>query len=192
MYTMLIGALAGIATLTGLLNAWDHPVLSTIAAVLVFFVVMLVINLLFRKKIQAVFEVAQQHVMDAQEEIQRQIRMMQAKNMTGGKAAQKKMEKKQEEGFLKAIESLDAVHPYERWNLLAGKQANTLRARLYYQIRDFENADKYFDNILPMRVQPDPLIACMRLAGCGRTSARTRWRSSTSRRSRPSRTRRAP
>jgi tetratricopeptide (TPR) repeat protein len=74
------------------------------------------------------------------------------------------MEKKQADGFLKAIESLDGVKPFERWNLLAGKQANTLRARLYYQIRDFENADKCFDNILPARLQPDPLIACMRIA----------------------------
>jgi tetratricopeptide (TPR) repeat protein len=161
---MLIAALASIATLTGLLNVWDHPVWSTIFAILVFFLVMLGISLLFRKKIQAVFEVAQQHVLDAQEEIQRQVRLMQAKNMTGGKSLQKQMEKKQADGFLKAIESLDGVKPFERWNLLAGKQANTLRARLYYQIRDFENADKYFDNILPLRVQPDPLIACMRLA----------------------------
>jgi len=162
-YTLLIAALAGIATVVGLVNIGDYPILSTLAGIVVFLAVMLGINLLFRKRIQAVFEAAQQHILDSQEDIQRQVRMIQARNMGASKGVQKQLEKTQADGFVEAIAALDAVKPYERWNFLVAKQANTLRARLYYQMRDYVNADKYFENILPLRVLPDPLIAAMRL-----------------------------
>ena len=163
MYTLLIAALAGIATTVGLLASWDHAILSVLAGMIAFVLVMVLAGLLFRKKIQAVFEAASQRVAAARDEVQRQIRMMQAKNMTGGKALQKQLESKQAEGIREAVAILDALKPYERWNLLVTKQANTFRANTYYQIRDFENADKCFEDILPLRLLPEPLIAAMRI-----------------------------
>jgi tetratricopeptide (TPR) repeat protein len=162
-YTLLIAALAGIVTAVGLISAWDRPILSTLAGLLVFLAVTLVVNLLFRKKIQAVFEAAQKHILDAQEDIQRQVRMIQAKNLGASKGLQKQLEKAQEDSFRQAIAVLDDANVYERWNFLVAKQANTLRARLYYQMRDNENTDRCFDNILPLRILHDPLIAAMRL-----------------------------
>lgn len=161
MYTLLIAALAGIATAGGLIASWDRPILSTLAGLLVFLAVTLGVNLLFRKKIQAVFEAAQKHILDAQEDIQRQVRMIQAKNLGASKGIQKQLEKTQEESFRLAIAELDNAGVYERWNFLVAKQANTLRARLYYQMRDNENTDRCFANILPLRILPDPLIASM-------------------------------
>lgn len=169
MYTLLIGAIAGIATATGLFNVWDYNILSVLAGMVVFLLVMVLTGLIFRKKIQAVFEAASQCVLASRDEIQRQVRLMQAKNMTGGKSLQKQLENKQAEGIREAIAMMDALKPYERWNVLVTKQANTFRANNYYQIRDFENADKCFENILPLRLMPEPLIAAMRLARLWKT-----------------------
>lgn len=163
MYTLLIAVLAGIATTAGLVASWGRPILATLAGLLVFLVVTFLVNLLFRKKIQAIFEAAQKHIVDAQEDIQRQVRMIQAKNLGASKGMQKQLEKAQEESFRQAIAALDDATPYQRWNFLVAKQANTLRARLFYQMRDFENADRCFADILPLRILPDPLIAAMRL-----------------------------
>ncbi|MBT3287954.1 MAG: hypothetical protein HN849_23810 [Victivallales bacterium] len=169
MYTLLIAAIAGIATATGLINAWDHNILSVLAGMIVFLLVMVLTGLIFRKKIQAIFEAASQRVLASRDEVQRQVRLMQAKNMTGGKSLQKQLENKQAEGIREAVAMMDALKPYERWNLLVTKQANTFRANNYYQIRDYENADKCFENILPLRLMPEPLIAAMRMARLWKT-----------------------
>lgn len=169
MYTLLIAAIAGIATATGLMNAWDHNILSVLAGMIVFLLVMVLTGLIFRKKIQAIFEAASQRVLASRDEVQRQVRLMQAKNMTGGKSLQKQLENKQAEGIREAVAMMDALKPYERWNLLVTKQANTFRANNYYQIRDYENADKCFENILPLRLMPEPLIAAMRMARLWKT-----------------------
>jgi len=168
-YTLLIAAIAGIATATGLMNAWDHNILSVLAGMIVFLLVMVLTGLIFRKKIQAIFEAASQRVLASRDEVQRQVRLMQAKNMTGGKSLQKQLENKQAEGIREAVAMMDALKPYERWNLLVTKQANTFRANNYYQIRDYENADKCFENILPLRLMPEPLIAAMRMARLWKT-----------------------
>jgi tetratricopeptide (TPR) repeat protein len=168
-YTLLIAAIAGIATATGLINAWDHNILSVLAGMIVFLLVMVLTGLIFRKKIQAIFEAASQRVLASRDEVQRQVRLMQAKNMTGGKSLQKQLENKQAEGIREAVAMMDALKPYERWNLLVTKQANTFRANNYYQIRDYENADKCFENILPLRLMPEPLIAAMRMARLWKT-----------------------
>lgn len=161
MYTLLIAALAGIVTVAGLASSWDHPILSALIGLVVFLGIMLGINLMFRKKIQAVFEAAQKHILDSQEGIQRQVRMIQARNLGASKGLQKQLEKTQADGFMEAIATLEAAKPYERWNFLVAKQANTLRARLYFQMRDYEHADPCFENMLPVRILPDPLIAAM-------------------------------
>ena len=57
------------------------------------------------------------------------------------------------------VAGLDRVKPMQKWNFLAEKQANTLRAQLYFQIREYEKADECFDRCLIM----DPLTLAMKM-----------------------------
>lgn len=161
MITLLIGLLAG-AVVGGLFHVSvpGHPVWSVVLGLVGFFGSTLAVNLRIKKKLEAIFQDVQACVEDSQSHLKRRVNMMQRKNMSGGKGLQRRLEKEQAAAIREAIAIIDRVDPYKPWNLLAERQANTLRAQLYYQIKDFENADRYLESAMLM----DPLIVAMKMA----------------------------
>lgn len=125
-----------------------------------FLVPAIVINLLVKKRMEAIFNDVQSHVEEMQDQMRRKINMMQTKMVSGGKGLQKRLEKEQAKSIREAIKILDRVSPLRKWNLLAERQENTLRAQMHYQIKEFEKADEYFKKCFIM----DPLTLAMKLS----------------------------
>jgi tetratricopeptide (TPR) repeat protein len=160
-FTLILGALVGVVIGVAVNVAWPgHPVVAALFSLAGFFGTSLIINLRVKKKLEAVFTDVQNHVQEVQDQLRRKITMIQNKNMSGGKGLQKRIEKEQADGIREALKIVDKADPLGRWNLLAQRQANTLRAQLCYQIKDFEKADRYFEKCLVM----DPVTLAMKMA----------------------------
>jgi len=158
--TVIIALLAGtgIGTLAGTLlgsNGWGITL-----GVVGFVLAAIPLNLWMKKRLEALFIDVQSKVEGTQDKLRRKITMMQTKMVSGGKGLQRRMEKEQAQGIRDALKTLDQVKRLQKWNFLAERQANTIRAQLCYQIKDFENADRYFKKCLVM----DPLTLAMKMA----------------------------
>ncbi|MGI6356046.1 MAG: hypothetical protein GX937_13010 [Lentisphaerae bacterium] len=159
MLTLVIGIVTAIVVWFGLNSAWPgHPVWNSIAAVVGFLGVGLVINLQIKKRLEAIFGEVQSSILETQEHLRRKINMLQNK-MQGGPRVQAMVEKEQAEAIMKAIKILDKVAPLKKWNLLAARQADTLRGQLLFQIKDFTAADPYLDKAIIL----DPVTLAMKM-----------------------------
>ena len=159
MLTLVIGILTAAAVWFGLHFAWPgHPFWNSVAALFGFLGVGLLINLQVKKRLEAIFGEVQSSILETQEHLRRKITMLQNK-MQGGPRVQAMVEKEQAEAIMKSIQILDKVTPLKKWNLLAVRQANTLRGQLLFQIKDFAAADPYLDKAIIM----DPVTLAMKM-----------------------------
>ncbi len=163
MLTIILGVVMGVVLAGGLELAWPgHPVVMGLAWLLGFFGTSIAINLIVRRRLEAIFKDVQAHIEETQGQLRRRIGLMQSRNMSGGKVLQKQLEQEQETAIRDAVAILDRVAPLKRWNLLAERQANTLKGQLYFQIKDFEAAGRCLDKSLVPT--PDPLTLAMKMA----------------------------
>jgi tetratricopeptide (TPR) repeat protein len=160
--TLALSLLTGVIFWFSLHALWPgHPVWNSLFGVLGFIGVSVLINLLMRKRLEAIFNDVQKSILETQERLKRKVTMLQNK-MQGGPRLQAQVEKEQAESIREAIGILDRVDPLKKWNVLAMRQANTLRGQLLFQIKDFEAADPFLDKALVL----DPLTLAMQM---------TRW-----------------
>lgn len=163
MLTVILSCLAGVVLAGGLGLVWPgHPVIRGLVGVVGFVGTSLGINLAIRRRMEAIFKEVQAHIETTQGQLRRRITTIQNRNMGGGKAIQKSLEQDQEKSIRDAIAIVDRVLPLKKWNLLAERQANTLKGQLYYQIKDFESAARCLDKSLVPT--PDPLTLAFRMA----------------------------
>ncbi len=162
MLTVILSCLAGIGLAAGLGAVWPgHPVVQGLVGVAGFMGTSLAINLAVRRRMEAIFKDVQARIEAAAVQVRRRAALLQNKNI-GGKGAQKQLEEEQEKAVRDAIAILDRIAPLRKWNLLAERQANTVRGQLYYQIKDFENAERCLARSLVPT--PDPLTLAIRMA----------------------------
>jgi tetratricopeptide (TPR) repeat protein len=121
---------------------------------------MVPINYWLKKRLEAVFKEAQDTIEKSQNAVKRQMNQMQNRMTGGDKGLQKQLEKKQTDGIRQALEVVEKARPLFKWNPLARRQTNTLKAQLYYQIKEFEKADECFRKCLIL----DPITYAMRMA----------------------------
>jgi tetratricopeptide (TPR) repeat protein len=157
--TLILG-LAAAAIVAVVANIWLWIGWSIALAVVAFMATTILINLAVKKRLEAVFTAVQNKVETTQDQLRRKINLMQTKNISGGKGLQRRMEKDQADGIRDAMKELDRIDPLRKWNLLAERQANTLRAQLCYQIKEFDRADEYFKKCLVL----DALTLAMKIA----------------------------
>ena len=146
MISILLGFLgAAIGFILGY-NVIGNSILAATLPVVGFVIVSLPLNLIIKKKLQNLLQQVQSKIQQNQAAMQK--RMNQLQNQAGGsaKGMQKQMEKKQTESIKQALKELDAAGHFGKWNFLAGKQINTLKGQLNFQIGDFEEADKCFED----------------------------------------------
>ena len=118
--TILLGCLTGMLLFWGMGLAWSgHLWAQIVAWFLGFFGVSVGVNLVIRRKLEAIFKDVQAHIELTQGQLRRRIAVMQNRNMGGGKAVQKLLEKDQGSAIRDAVTILDRVAPLKKWNLLA-------------------------------------------------------------------------
>ena len=127
--------------------------------ILGFFLASLPINLIVRKRQERIFQNVQGMIEQSQGALRRKVNRMQNKVMGSTKGIQKQLEKQQTAAIREALEALHQADALKKWNILAEKQTNTLRAQLCYQIKDFEKADVYFKSAMEV----DPLTVAMKM-----------------------------
>jgi tetratricopeptide (TPR) repeat protein len=123
-----------------------------------------IINLWLRKGLQGVLDKVQNDLAESNADIQRKMGQMQNQMSGASKGMQKQFEKRQTVAIQEALHELDKTEPFFKWNFLAKKQVDTYRAQLLYQIKDYENAKKYFAS----GIMPDALTMAMKMALCYR------------------------
>lgn len=157
MISFIISFVAALATSTTLVFKWPgHPVMTTIASILAFFIVLLLINLALKKKLEAAFATVQQLITDKQAVLMRKIKTV---GMRATPQFQKEIEREQADAIRAAIEQLKVLKPFEKWNFMVKRQADTMRAQFYFQLKEYEEADKYFKRALLF----DPMIVAMQM-----------------------------
>ena len=157
--TLVLGLVAALV-LVSVGMVWLGGIWASVLGVLGFFAVTIPVNLLTKKRLEAVFTGVQEMIEESQGVLRRKLNRMQNKLTGSGKGLQKELEKQQAASIREALKALDAVKPLRKWSLLAQRQTNTLRAQLHYQIKEFEKADEYFKSCLVF----DPMTLAMKMA----------------------------
>ena len=160
MLTFVCGFLSAI--IFGVLGYWLFGTPAWVSAFTVFgfLAASVPINLIIRKRLEAIFKDVQGMIEKNQETLRRKMTQMQNKQMSSTKGLQKQMEKKQAAVIRDALEELNRAEPLKKWNVMAEKQMNTLRGQLNYQIKDFDEADQYLAHSLNL----DPITVAMKMA----------------------------
>lgn len=160
MLTFVVGFLGGavLALLTSLagLDGW---IWTPLFFLLGFIGSVLPINLWVKKRLEAIFNGIQSEIQASQDVVRRKAMAMQNKQMSSTKGLQRQLEKQQEAAVRQAIDKLDSTDALKKWNFLVDKQVNTLKAQLYFQIKEFDKADKFFAKSLAL----EPVTVAMRM-----------------------------
>lgn len=117
----------------------SHWFLAGLAGIAAFIIPALLINLILRGKMMAVINGFQTELMAFQDSMRKKITMMQMKNQVGPKF-QAQLESEMADGIRNLIPRLDALDKFKIWNILASRQADTIRGQLYFQIKDYDAA----------------------------------------------------
>jgi tetratricopeptide (TPR) repeat protein len=118
------------------------------------------IGLIARKKILAANVALQNALTEAREKLSKKMNMIQQKNQGNVKLLQKLFEKEHAAVMTEALELTKKLDPYRKWNILLGKQINTMRMQFYYQMKNYEMVDK----LLPKSLLMDPMSVAMKMA----------------------------
>ena len=152
-----IGGVVGILTFT-------HTNYSTTWGITVFFLTFIILQvlsgLLIRKFVKKRTEDIQKIIEGGQEKLNRKIHFYQQKPMGGIKTMQKLLEKEQHVFIKEALEATKRLEPFYYWNVLLKKQVNTMRMQFYYQLKQFDKADK----LISKSMYVDPMSVAMKIA----------------------------
>lgn len=131
-----------------------------LAGTLGLFAVMVPLNLWSKKRLEHLFGDVQSLLEETQATLKRKTTLLQNKmGGGGGRGLQKQLEKEQAAAVREALKVLNGVKPLQKWSFLAERQANTLRAQLHYQLREYDKADRCFKKCLIL----DPVTLAMRM-----------------------------
>ena len=122
------------------LGGWFWPALL---AMLGFIAAVLPVNLWMKKRLEKIFGKVQSALQNSQDALRRKANQIQKGFSGSPKAIQRLLEQEQVGAAEEALTILDEVKPLYRWNVLAERQANTVRGQLYYQLKRFDDAEKY-------------------------------------------------
>lgn len=120
----------------------------------------IVINKKMTKPLNGIFMKIQKVREEAQETIQKKAKHLQSRPGGNQAAFMKMAEKLQEKSNEDSIELLKDVEQYYKWNFMIEKQVNTMRFQLYFQMKKYEEADKYLKDVMLI----DPMSIGMKMA----------------------------
>lgn len=122
------------------------------------------IGLIFRKKTAAVTNELQEMMTKSQRQLSNKANQMAMKAGGNVKLVQRQLERDQQQVFQKALDFTARFEPFKKWNLLMGRQIDTMRLQFLYQLKDFEQVDALLAKGLfkgPMMMEPLPVAMKM-------------------------------
>jgi tetratricopeptide (TPR) repeat protein len=150
--TLIFGFLAFAAAFALGWAFWPWPPHSNLWAGLFGFIAFLAaaipLNLRVKRQVDRVFGKVQKILTDGQAALRRQAEQMQRGFSGSPKAMQPLLEKRQAELIREALAVIDEIAPLKRWSLLVERQANTVRAQLHFQLKEYEKCDEYMRKAL--------------------------------------------
>jgi hypothetical protein len=131
-----------------------------------FFIMMILIGRVVGKKIGKVQAELQEAMQEGQKRINRDIQRFQTKPGGNPKAMQIQVEQKQKKMIVQAQELVENFAPYQKWNLLMGRQMNTMKLQFHYQLKEFDQVDALFAKQGPFSkpMLSEPLAVGMKMA----------------------------
>jgi tetratricopeptide (TPR) repeat protein len=158
--TLILGLIGG--GVVGVLLAWwpGGPWWAASGAVVGFALPVVLLNLWLKKKLEQVFLQVQELLQGTQTTLRRKVNLMQNQFSGSPKVMQKLVEQQQNTSIRDAIKLLEGARPLYKWNFLAERQTNTLRAQLHYQLGEFEDADRYLAKCFIL----EPVTLAMKLS----------------------------
>jgi hypothetical protein len=161
MISLIISLLSGVLCAVAYLNlskdaSWGAYIMGLIGTLVSFYF----INRKIQKPLNEIIKKVQDKLQDAAEQSQKKINHFQSRPGGNQAAVMKTIEKIQKDATEEAMAILVDAQPYYKWNFLIEKQINSMRFQLNYQVKNFEEADKYMGAVWLM----DPSIITMKMA----------------------------
>jgi hypothetical protein len=150
------GIVCAIGYMYGLDGTWGSYLVGLIGAVASFFI----INKKVQKPLNEIIMKVQTKLQDAGEVVQKKVNHFQSRPGGNQAAFMKSVEKIQKDSAVEALEYLKDAEKFYKWNFLIEKQINTMRFQLNYQVKNFEEVDKYIDSVWLF----DPSVVTMKMA----------------------------
>ncbi len=119
-----------------------------------------IINKWKQKPLNAVIQKVQMKLQEAQTLVQKKANHFQSRPGGNQASFMKSAEKIQAKATKEAIEYLKEAEPFYKWNFMIEKQIDTMRFQLNYQIKNYEEVDKYIDKVMLL----DPSVITMKMA----------------------------
>lgn len=131
-----------------------------------FLIPQLLIGFLVRKKVVAIKNGLEEIVMTGQKRLNRKVQQFQTKPGGNIKVIQRQIENDQKVIFNQALDYIENFKPYQKWNLLMGKQISTMRLQFLYQLKEFEQVDELLAEKSPLKspMMMEPLLVAMKMA----------------------------
>ncbi len=161
MLTVLIHALLGVLVVAGLgltgAAGWGW---SVFWGVLAFAVGQAGVGFLIQKRVKAAMGGVQKILEDGQRRLQMKVNQWQMRPPGSVKQAQLEIEREQRLFVERALEASKDLERFNRWAPLMDRQVATLRAQLYWMLKDFKKVDE----LLPRALVVDPMMAAVKIA----------------------------
>jgi len=152
-----LGGVIGILVFdyTGYSLAWGLTI-----GILIFIAFQIIVGLWIRKIVKKRTNKIQEIILAGQEKLNRKVQFFQQKPKGGMKTMQKLLEKDQHVFIREALEGTKRLEPLYSWNLMLRKQVNTMRMQFYYQLKEFDKADK----LIPKAMFADSMSVAMKMS----------------------------
>ncbi|OGV51754.1 MAG: hypothetical protein A2017_10465 [Lentisphaerae bacterium GWF2_44_16] len=122
-------------------------------------IMQVLIALFIRKKVMALTLRIQDIISEGSKRINRKIMSSQQKLAGNVKMMQKLVEKDQKEIISQAIEVVDTMDKYCKWNFLLKKQLDTMRMQFYFQIGEYSKVDQF----IPKAMYMEPVSVAIKM-----------------------------
>ncbi len=123
------------------------------------------ISLVLRKTMKAKNEEMNDIIVKGQKQLNNSINQLSAKSGGNIKLMQKQLENGQQATFKKALDFTASFEPYKKWNILMGRQIDTMRLQFNYYLKNFDAVDELLAKGKfkgPLLI--DPMTVCLKMA----------------------------
>ena len=160
MYALVIAIINGfvvavICNAQGVTTLW-----SVLCGIMAVITTQIILALLIRKTIGIINNELQLVMQEGQQKVNRKVHQFQLKPRGNLKTMQKIIEKEQAQSLREALIVVAKMEKYANWNLLLGRQINTLRMQLHYQLKEFDKVDE----LIPKALFMDANAVAMKIA----------------------------